>query len=59
MQVATAALAGDSASANEQTAITIALRVPTLANSCGPAAAGRSERGDQLVGGQCSCASGR
>ena len=29
---------GRSASANEQTAITIALRVPTLANCCGPAA---------------------
>ena len=34
--------AGSSASANEHTAITIALRVPTFANCCGPRATGSS-----------------
>ena len=37
MPVPTRRASGCSASANEQTAITIALRVPTLANCCGPA----------------------
>ena len=36
-------------SASEQTAITIALRVPTLANCCGPSAAAHVDGGDQLV----------
>ena len=38
MQVPTVRCSGSSASANEQTAITIALRVPTLENCCGPGA---------------------
>jgi hypothetical protein len=42
MQVATRRCSGHSARLNEQTAITIALRVPTLANCCGPAADGSS-----------------
>ena len=37
-QAATRRCSGQSASATEQTAITIALRVPTLANCCGPEA---------------------
>ena len=38
MQVPTLRSSGCSASANEQTAITIALRVPTFENCCGPLA---------------------
>ena len=38
MQVPTLRSSGCSARANEQTAITIALRVPTLENCCGPLA---------------------
>jgi hypothetical protein len=42
-QAATRRCSGQSASATEQTAITIALRVPTLANCCGPDAAATSK----------------
>ena len=41
MQAPTARRSGQMASANEQTAMTIALRVPIFANCCGPVAAGR------------------
>ena len=59
MPVPTRRGAGSSASANEQTAITIALRVPTLANCCGPGAGPHVDRGDQLVGLRARCAWGR
>ena len=43
----------DTSSANEHTAITIALRVPTFANCCAaPARTGIHTRRDQLVVGQ-------
>ena len=42
-------LARRASSANEHTAITIALRVPTFANCCGPRARGHAHRRDQLV----------
>ena len=38
MHVVTARRSGETVSAKEQTAMTIALRVPTLLNSCGPSA---------------------
>ena len=59
MQVATRRSSGHSARLTEQTAITIALRVPTLANCCGPAAAGSVNGDDQLVGAPAPSASGR
>ena len=40
MHIATRRCSGHSARLSEQTAITIALRVPILANCCGPAAGG-------------------
>ena len=40
MHVATRRSSGHSARLTPQTEMTIALRVPTLANSCGPVAAG-------------------